>query len=98
MMDLLYAFDESQAREMLHDLGCTDGLPVIVPTQERVDEMLAGAPFIAPDEVIAVVPPRMGRFGASPGAGGGSGFALPLGDRDRLSDVRTDEKLAPFAR
>ena len=61
MMDLLRALDESQAREMLHDLGCTDGLPVIVPTQERVDEMLAGAPFIAPDEVIAVVPPRMGR-------------------------------------
>src|SRR5688572_6649675 len=46
---------------MLHDLGCTDGLPVIVPTPERVDEMLAGAPSLAPDEVIGVVPPRMGR-------------------------------------
>ena len=60
-MDLFEAADEAEARKMLHDLGCTDGLPVIVPTPERVDEMLAGAPSLDPDEVIAVVPPRMGR-------------------------------------
>jgi hypothetical protein len=60
-MDLFHATDESAALEMLHDLGCTDGLPVIVPTPERVAEMLAGVPGLAPDEVIGVVPPRMGR-------------------------------------
>jgi hypothetical protein len=60
-VDRFEAVDESEAREVLHDLGCTDGLPVIVPTPERVDEMLAAAPFIRPDEVIGVVPPRMGR-------------------------------------
>jgi hypothetical protein len=60
-MDLLEAEDEAAAREMLHDLGCTDGLPVIVPTQARVDEMLAGAPSLAPDDIIGVIPPRMGR-------------------------------------
>jgi len=60
-MGLFEVNDEAEARDMLHDLGCTDGLPVIVPIRERVDEMLAGAPFIAPDEIIGVVPPRMGR-------------------------------------
>ena len=59
-MELLHAGDESAAGEMLHDLGCTDGLPVIVPTPARVEEMLAAAPLFAPDEVIGVVPPRMG--------------------------------------
>ena len=33
-MDLFEAVDESAACEMLHDLGCTDGLPVIVPTPD----------------------------------------------------------------
>ena len=60
-MDLFQAGDESAALEMLHDLGCTDGLPVIVPTPQRVEDMLAAAPFISPDEVIGVIPPRMGR-------------------------------------
>jgi len=60
-MDLLEANDEAAAREMLHDLGCTDGLPVIVPTRARVDEMLAGAPVLVADDLIGVIPPRMGR-------------------------------------
>ena len=34
-----------------------DGLPVVAPTQERVDAMLAG---LDPDEVLAVLPPRGG--------------------------------------
>jgi hypothetical protein len=59
-MELFHVSDEGEAREMLHDLGCTDGLPVIVPTRERVDEMLASTP-LAPDELIGVIPPRMGR-------------------------------------
>ena len=35
-MRLLEAVDEAAAVERLHDLGCTDGLPVVVPTPERV--------------------------------------------------------------
>jgi hypothetical protein len=38
--DLLRAVDEAEAVEQLHALGCTDGLPVIVPTRERVDRMV----------------------------------------------------------
>lgn len=38
--DWLDAPDESEAVELLHQLGCTDGLPVIVPTPERVARMV----------------------------------------------------------
>jgi hypothetical protein len=37
---LLEARDEAAAVELLHELGCTDGLPVIVPTSERVERMV----------------------------------------------------------
>lgn len=37
---LLEAPDEVRAVELLHELGCTDGLPVIVPTRERVERMV----------------------------------------------------------
>jgi hypothetical protein len=37
---LLEATDEVSAIELLHQLGCTDGLPVIVPTPERVARMV----------------------------------------------------------
>jgi hypothetical protein len=57
----LRAQDEPAAVEMLHDLGCTDGLPVVVPTPERVDEMLAAAPSFGRDDLVGVVAPRMGR-------------------------------------
>lgn len=40
MTDLLEADSEIEAIEQLHALGCTDGLPVIVPTGERVDRMV----------------------------------------------------------
>ncbi len=36
----LEAADEAQALEDLHELGCTDGLPVVIPTQERVERMV----------------------------------------------------------
>lgn len=39
-MTILEAVDESSAVEELHRLGCTDGLPVIVPTAERVESMV----------------------------------------------------------
>ena len=36
---MLTANDEASALELLHESGCTDGLPVIIPTAERVDRM-----------------------------------------------------------
>jgi hypothetical protein len=36
-MKLLRAQDEAAALELLHELGCTDGLPVVIPTPERVE-------------------------------------------------------------
>ena len=39
-MTLLTSESESEAVEHLHNLGCTDGLPVIVPTPERVERMV----------------------------------------------------------
>tara|TARA_B100000676_G_scaffold313081_1_gene391178 strand:- start:212 stop:1291 length:1080 start_codon:yes stop_codon:yes gene_type:complete len=38
--NLLSADSEFEAVEQLHALGCTDGLPVIVPTPERVEAMV----------------------------------------------------------
>ncbi len=37
---LLSAADEADALELLHRERCTDGLPVIIPTRERVDRMV----------------------------------------------------------
>ena len=40
MSALLTADDEVAALEQLHELGCTDGLPVVVPTPDRVERMV----------------------------------------------------------
>ncbi len=40
MTTLLNAESEEAALEHLHATGCTDGLPVVVPTPERVERML----------------------------------------------------------
>lgn len=42
-MSRLTARDEADALEQLHRLGCTDGLPVVVPTPERVERMVLAA-------------------------------------------------------
>ena len=59
--ELLEVADESP--EALYTLmvahGWGDGLPVVAPTPERVERMLAGCPR-SPDEVLAVLPPRSG--------------------------------------
>lgn len=57
---LLTADDEDDARQQLLELGCTDGLPVVVPTPERVQAMLAAAPHLDVDDVLGVVPPQQG--------------------------------------
>src|SRR6478735_12476330 len=40
--------------------GWGDGLPLIAPTRERVDAMLAALGDVDPDEVLATLPPRFG--------------------------------------
>ena len=40
MSEHLEATDESAALEQLHELGCTDGLPVVIPTPDRVARMV----------------------------------------------------------
>ena len=40
--------------------GWGDGLPLVPPTTERVDAMLAALGDVDPDEVIATLPPRFG--------------------------------------
>jgi hypothetical protein len=44
---------------MMAEHGWGDGLPVVAPTEARVERMLAGYPG-SPDEVLAVLPPRSG--------------------------------------
>ena len=44
--------------DLFYEKDWTDGLPIIPPTDELVQAMLAGAPNRAPEEVIGVVPPR----------------------------------------
>lgn len=55
----LSAADEAAAVEQLHELGCTDGLPVIVPTPERVDRMVLATGYDA-DLVLGAMGPNLG--------------------------------------
>jgi hypothetical protein len=59
MSRLLDAPDEYAAVELLHELGCTDGLPVIVPTPQRVERMVL-ASGLDGDLVVAEVGPMLG--------------------------------------
>jgi hypothetical protein len=51
--------DLNDAQQMLLDAGFTDGLPVVPPTRQRVERMLA-ANDCAADASIAVLPPLYG--------------------------------------
>ena len=57
--NLLTAADEPGAVEVLHELGCTDGLPVVVPTPERVDRMILATGLDA-DLVVGEMGPQGG--------------------------------------
>ncbi len=50
---------ETDAEEWCFETGFADPLPVVPPTVERVESMLA-ASGLAPDEVVAHVPPNFG--------------------------------------
>ncbi len=49
--------DEDEALQACHDLGWTDGLPVVLPTARRVDAMLGALGDPDPDAVVAAMPP-----------------------------------------
>ena len=58
-MTWLTADSEEFALEKLHKLGCTDGLPVIVPSEDRVDRMVLASGFDA-DYVLGQMGPAFG--------------------------------------
>ena len=47
MSEMLAAVDESAALEQLHEIRCTDGLPVVIPTEPRVARMVLASGFDA---------------------------------------------------
>lgn len=49
--------DEESVREQIHSWGWTDGLPVVVPTEERVERFCAEAVH-APGDVLGFLAPR----------------------------------------
>lgn len=50
------AADDATALDELHAAGRTDGLPVVVPTRDRVDALLAAVPFDPADDLGRVGP------------------------------------------
>lgn len=52
--------DFDRVNEYFYERGWTDGLPIVPPTEARVQAMLAGMPWRDAEEVISIVPPRMG--------------------------------------
>ena len=59
MTGLLSAIDEAAALERLHELRCTDGLPVVIPTPARV-ERLRLATGLDGDLVLGIMGPAGG--------------------------------------
>ena len=59
MLDFLEAESEEAALEQLHELDCTDGLPVVVPTEARVERLIL-ATGLDGDLVLGEMGPAMG--------------------------------------
>jgi hypothetical protein len=49
-----------QGSTMMSGLGLSDGLPVFLPTRERVNEILEFWPLLSSDDDVLVIPPRNG--------------------------------------
>jgi hypothetical protein len=58
-VDRLVARDEADALEQLHRLGCTDGLPVVIPTPDRVERMVLATGYDA-DLLLGEMGPNLG--------------------------------------
>jgi hypothetical protein len=56
MTGRLSAVNEAEALELLHDCGCTDGLPVVIPTAERVARLVLASGLDADIELGAMGP------------------------------------------
>ncbi|MEJ6592789.1 MAG: hypothetical protein QNL99_12480 [SAR86 cluster bacterium] len=59
MTNMLEATDEAAALEALHGRGCTDGLPVVIPTRTRVSRMTLASGMDA-DMVLGTMGPAGG--------------------------------------
>lgn len=59
MSEQLEAQDEEAALELLHDMGCTDGLPVVIPTPARVSRCVLASGQDG-DMVLGELGPAMG--------------------------------------
>ncbi len=57
---VVYRGDYGEVNRYFYRMGWTDGLPVVPPTAEAVEEMLRGTD-LAPSHVVAELPPRMGK-------------------------------------
>ena len=53
------AAEDADLIELCYQNGWTDGLPVVPPTPDRVEKMLAGTDR-QPDELLAAIPPKWG--------------------------------------
>jgi hypothetical protein len=53
--EIAFSGTEDEVQEYLRSEGCTDGLPIVAPTPERIEAFLRHTPR-KPDETIAVLP------------------------------------------
>lgn len=60
MTATIFAENDERAGEMLADMGCTDGLPIVIPTRDRVDQMMAVTGLQTPDLLLGTVGPIEG--------------------------------------
>ncbi|HSQ05115.1 MAG TPA: hypothetical protein VLN59_13815 [Burkholderiales bacterium] len=58
IVDTDASYDE--VNDYFYERGWTDGLPIVPPTEPRVQAMLGGMPWRGADELINIVPPKMG--------------------------------------
>ena len=60
-MTVAHDVSYDEINDSFYERGWTDGLPIVPPTEARVEAMLRGMAWRDPDELIAVVPPKMGQ-------------------------------------
>ena len=56
----VFSGDLQEVQRFFYNRGWTDGLPIIPPTRERVDEMLTGTE-LPPEHVVGKMIPRLGK-------------------------------------
>ena len=59
MSEWLEAEDEEKALEQLHEMHCTDGLPVVIPTKDRLDRMILASGMDS-ELILGELGPAMG--------------------------------------